>query len=106
MSRIILRAQDTRKLLGIKVIADANLDAQQMSNLAQLISDQKPGPLSWSKGQKTRALYLVREGRVHINRIRRTILWTVVFGHEMLVAECGVNTPQILFARHWIVCVS
>jgi hypothetical protein len=61
MSQIILRAQDTRKLLGIKVIADANLDAQQMSNLAQLISDQSLSlvALSWSKGQKTKRLCLV-----------------------------------------------
>jgi hypothetical protein len=37
------------------VIADANLDAQQMSNLAQLISDKSfLVALSWSKGQKTK----------------------------------------------------
>jgi hypothetical protein len=50
------------------VIADANLDAQQMSNLAQLISDKSfLVALSWSKGSEDKAaLYLVREGRVHI----------------------------------------
>jgi hypothetical protein len=100
MSQIILRAQDTRKLLGIKVIADANLDAQQMSNLAQLISDQSLSlvALSWSKGQKTKQLCLVlREGRVHIksDTADHFVERGGYFGHEMLgvagmLSQCAV----------------
>jgi CRP-like cAMP-binding protein len=111
MSRIILRAQDTRKLLGIKVIADANLDAQQMSNLAQLISEKKfsSGRIIMVKGQKTKAaLCLVREGRVHIksDTVDHVVERGGYFGHEMLIAGNAerVNAPYTVRAALDCVC--
>jgi hypothetical protein len=55
MSRIIPRAQDTRKLLGNKV-TDANLDgsANEQSSAAHKRSKAKPGRIIMVKGQKTR----------------------------------------------------
>jgi cAMP-dependent protein kinase regulator len=111
MSRIIFRAQDTRKLLGIKVIADANLDAQQLSNLAQLVSEQKfsSGRIIMVKGQKTKAaLCLVREGRVHIksDTADHFVERGGFFGHEMLVAGNAerVNAPYTVRAALDCVC--
>jgi cAMP-dependent protein kinase regulator len=111
MSQIILRAQDTRKLLGIKVIADANLDAQQMSNLAQLISDEKFGTaqLIMLEGEDTKAaLFLVREGKVHIksDTLDHVVECGGYFGHEMLVAGNAerVNAPYTVRAALDCVC--
>jgi cAMP-dependent protein kinase regulator len=111
MSRIILRAQDTRQLLGIKVIADANLDAQQMSNLAQLMSDEKfsTAQLIMLEGEETKAaLYLVREGRVHIksDTVDHVVERGGYFGHEMLVAGNAerVNAPYTVRAALDCVC--
>jgi cAMP-dependent protein kinase regulator len=111
MSRIILRAQDTRKLLGIKVIADANLDAQQMSNLAQLISDKtiSSGRMIMLEGKKTKArLYLLREGKIHIksDTLDHVVEPGGYFGHEMLVAGLAerVNAPYTVRATLDCVC--
>jgi CRP-like cAMP-binding protein len=111
MSRIILRAQDTRKLLGIKVIAGANLDAQQMSNLAQLISDRKfsVGKRIMQEGEETKAaLYLVREGKVHIksDTVDLVVDRGGYFGHEMLVGgnEERVNAPYTVRAALDCIC--
>jgi cAMP-dependent protein kinase regulator len=111
MSRIILRAQDTRKLLGIKVIADANLDAQQMSNLAQLISDKNfsSGQMIMLEGEETKAaLFLVRDGKVHLksDTLDHVVERGGYFGHEMLVAGNAerVNAPYTVRAALDCVC--
>jgi serine/threonine protein kinase/CRP-like cAMP-binding protein len=111
MSRIILRAQDTRKLLGIKVIADANLDAQQMSNLAQLVSDRNfsLGQLIMQEGNETKAaLFLVREGKVQIksDTVDHVVERGGYFGHEMLAGgnEERVKAPYTVRAAVDCVC--
>jgi CRP-like cAMP-binding protein len=111
MSRLILRAQDTRKLQGIKVICDADLDASQMSTLAQLIRDQKymSGRIIMVKGQKTKAaLYLVREGKVHLksDTVDQVVERGGYFGHEMIAAGNAerVNAPYTVTAALDCVC--
>jgi cAMP-dependent protein kinase regulator len=71
MSRLILKAQDVRKLAGVSILQNAGLDGRQMASLAELIADVsvKAGTKVLTKGEKARAaLYFVREGEVEISR--------------------------------------
>lgn len=99
MSRLILRAQDRRALGGIQVIADANLDIEQQTALAQLLDDQ-----SFETGRKVliqdkltyATLYLLREGKVRLtdkNGRVEVIEQGGYFGQEMLIPE---NVQELL----------
>jgi cAMP-dependent protein kinase regulator len=71
MSRLILKAQDVRKLAGVSILQNAGLDGRQMASLAELITDVsvKAGTKVLTKGEKARAaLYFVREGAVEITQ--------------------------------------
>jgi len=108
MSRLILRAQDLRVLQGIKVIADAKLDAPQMTTLAHLLNDKKfaTGRNILGQGQKTRAsIYLVREGKVHLTTRRgrdEIIEQGGYFGQEMMNSS---NVEEVLVVAPYTVRV-
>ena len=70
MSDVIMRAQDSRRLAGVTVLKKAELDGQQMANLATLMVDRKfrTGERIMAEGNRVEsALYFVREGEVKLS---------------------------------------
>ena len=70
MSHLVLKAQDARRLAGVKVLAPLRLDALQFAALAANIEDRRynAGQQIVTLGLVTpSALYFVREGRVEVN---------------------------------------
>jgi len=69
MSALILKAQDARRLAGVKALKRAKLDPNQISSLAALIEDKRyrADKEIMTQGERTKAaLYFVREGRIEI----------------------------------------
>jgi CRP-like cAMP-binding protein len=67
MSKLILKAQDTRKLAGVKALSEANLEPSQIASLASMITNRifKEGKNIFKEGKHIEpALYFVREGKV------------------------------------------
>lgn len=69
MAKLVMRAQDSRRLLGLPLLQSANLDNQQVTVMASLIKDisfQKGNYIN-KKGKPALAtMYFVREGEVKV----------------------------------------
>ncbi|GKY97785.1 hypothetical protein MPSEU_000736700 [Mayamaea pseudoterrestris] len=94
LDRIIMRSTDRKKLSGIKIIKDTELDTTTIATLASYISDRK-----WRAGQRIMVegksmeagLYLVRKGKVQIvnkGKAHKEILGEgCYFGDDQLMTD-------------------
>jgi hypothetical protein len=109
MSKLVLRAQDTRRLSGVKVLSKANLDTRQLAALASVITDK-----AYSHGQQilregsltVSALYFVREGKVIVELNSKTQIVEAggYFGEALFVADDSLASPCSATAIEDCVC--
>jgi hypothetical protein len=104
-----MKAQDTRRLAGVKVLSKANMETRQLAALASIIVDQAypRGHLILSEGSLTlSALYFVREGKVEVQLNGRTDIVEPggYFGEVLFVAEGSIISPCTATAMEDSVC--
>jgi CRP-like cAMP-binding protein len=95
MSKLVLKAQDTRRLAGVKVLTKAHLDTRQFAALASCISEQSfpRGHRILTSGVSTLpALYFVREGKIEVVVDGKTDIVEAggYFGEPMFVSNASV----------------
>jgi CRP-like cAMP-binding protein len=109
MSKLVMKAQDTRRLAGVKVFSKANMETRQLAALASIIVDQAypRGHQILSEGSRTlSALYFVREGKVEVQWNGRADFVEPggYFGDSLFVAEGSVISPCTATAMEDSVC--
>lgn len=109
MSNVIMRAQDVRKLAGVKILKRAELDGRQLATLADRIVDKKfwPGKAIMRKGDKTSpALYFLREGKLELIKDSGTDIIEAggYFGELLFKNTPAVEAPYTVRIKETCVC--